>query len=126
MGIGDDKHERFLKEQATNIRKGRSLLRIVEGELDTIPKYKKMKSLREPGAEAMNLSGTASNVITALRRGIRSLGGGESAESLVRKRKKLTLFLDEAERYLSAPKAGPGNLMPVRDERDAIRPPKLK
>ena len=73
-----------------------SLLKKVNRELSTIPDYKFNKDGMRGGTSGV------SNMITALRRGVRALQGKESKPSLVEKRKKLQSLIKEAEQYKGA------------------------
>ena len=76
--------------------RAKSLLKKVEKELSTIPNYKSSKDGVRGGTASV------SNLITAMRRGVRSLQGKESKPSLVAKKKRLQSLIKEAEQYKGA------------------------
>lgn len=120
-----EREQLFLKTNATNIRKAKTLLRNINSELSSIPQYKGMEKIGSPGAEPMNLSRSFGNAIIAIRRGLRSLRGAESVASLAAKKDNLTRYLKEAESMQSSLPPGPNSLTSRRSAKDAPKIPKM-
>lgn len=90
------------KEIEPFARKAKSLLNSINKELSTIPEYKSAKFARGESKREPSRLDAIPDAITALRRGIRLLKGKESKPSLVKKKRKLQSFLNQAEELKGA------------------------
>jgi hypothetical protein len=82
-----------------------ALLKKVDKELQSIPKYTGEKFSSLDTRKAYNFMEATSNAITGLRRGIRLIGGAESKPSLLAKRERLQSLIQEAQAFQVQEKA---------------------
>ena len=86
--------QKFLQSEAKVFeREAKKIIKKVNAELTSIPQYKKPPEGLPNPAEATVRGLT--NTITAIRRGMRLLRGGQSTSQLIAKRQKMEDLLDD-------------------------------